>query len=108
MSSPNSLVPRELLPLPGPYVAPRTATEQRLAEIWAAALGMDRVGVEDAYHDLGGDSFLATVIVAMIQEAFAIRTPKAVLVRTPTITRLAAEIDRLRAGDPGPAEGGEP
>jgi acyl carrier protein len=106
VSSPHSLVRRELLPLPGPYVEPRTITEQRLADIWSSVLSMDRVGVEDGYHDLGGDSFLAQIIVAKIRETFGIRAPMAVLIRTPTISRLAVELDRLCEVDRSRTDGG--
>ena len=90
----ETLVLREQLPLSGPYVAPRTPTEETLAGIWREVLSMDRVGVEDAYRDLGGDSFLASVIFALIDEAFEVPVPMAILMRAPTVAKLAAEIDR--------------
>lgn len=91
----ESLVRREQLPLPSAYVEPRTATEARLAEIWSTVLSMDRVGVEDSYHDLGGDSFLATVIFGMIEETFRIELPVALLAEAATIAALAQKIDTL-------------
>lgn len=91
----QALVIREQLPLPMPYVAPRTPTERRLAEIWSAALSMDRVGVEDGYHDLGGDSFMATIIFLKIEEAFQLTIPMAVLATSPTVATLAKKIDAL-------------
>ena len=91
-----SLVMRDQLPLPMRYVAPRTPTERQLAEIWRDALSMDRVGIEDSYHDLGGDSFLATVIFTMIEEAFGTPIPMATLVGSPTIAMLAGKIDALK------------
>ena len=92
----ETLVLREQLLLRGPYIAPRTATETRLAEIWRHVLSMDRVGAEDAYRDLGGDSFLATVIFGLIAEAFEVDIPLATLVDTPTVALLAAKIDQIR------------
>jgi acyl carrier protein len=91
----DSLVRRDQLPLPSRYVEPRTSTEARLAAIWASALTMDRVGMDDRYFDLGGDSFLATVIFTMIAEEFAIDIPMAILAETPTIASLAPRIDTL-------------
>jgi acyl carrier protein len=93
--SEQPVVRREQLPLPRPYVAPRTPTERQLAEIWCTLLSMDRVGVEDAYHDLGGDSFLATTMLSMIDESFGVTIPLAALVEGPTIAGLAQRIDRL-------------
>jgi len=95
-SSPEqTLVLREQLPLPQPYEAPRTPTEQQLAAIWRTVLSMDRIGIRDTYFDLGGDSFLATAIFHSIQENFHIQAPMALLVDAPTIAELAAKIDGL-------------
>jgi acyl carrier protein len=94
------LVRREQLPLPRPYVAPRTPTEQRLTEIWQTALSMDRVGVEDGYFDLGGDSFLAATIFRMIEEKFRVSLPMAILVDSPTIAALAPKIDGFISDGP--------
>ncbi len=94
------LVQREQLPLPRPYVAPRTQTERKLAAIWCEVLTMDRIGIDDAYTDLGGDSFLASLVFAMIVEAFAISLPLSILVTSPTIAELAAKLDAFaREGD---------
>lgn len=91
----DSLVKRDELPLPREYVEPRTPTEARLADIWASVLTMDRVGVEDRYFDLGGDSFLAAVIFTMIEEHFQIEIPMAILADAPTIAALASKLDGL-------------
>jgi acyl carrier protein len=89
------LVSRALLPLRQRYLAPRTLTEKRLAEIWRIVLSMDCVGVEDGYHDLGGDSLHASIIFTMIQETFRVTLPLATLANAPTIAQLAPMIDRL-------------
>jgi acyl carrier protein len=89
----QSLVRREQLPLSAAYIAPRTPTEQRLAEIWRTVLSMDSVGVEDDYFDLGGDSLLAVAIFGRIGNTFLITIPMATLVEAPTIAKLAAWID---------------
>jgi hypothetical protein len=52
----DALIRRAQLMLVRAYVAPRTPVEERLARIWRDVLGMDAVGVEDSYYDLGGDS----------------------------------------------------
>ncbi len=89
------LVLREQLLLPKAYVAPRTATERRLAEIWRNALTMDRVGIDDNYNDLGGDSFLAAVIFDAIHSAFQATLPMAILAEAPTVAALGRKIDDL-------------
>lgn len=97
MSENSSLVRRELLPLSGRYVAPRTPTEAKLAQIWARALSMDRVGVEDRYQDLGGDSFLARVIFGEAEAEFHLELPLGLLAEAATIAQLAVRIDSLAA-----------
>ena len=88
----DALIPRAQLMLARAYVAPRTSVEERLARIWRDVLGMDAVGVEDSYYDLGGDSFLAAVIFAQIEEEFGVSIPMATLIRSPTIAQLALKI----------------
>ena len=51
------------------YVAPRTANEAVLAEIWADVIGIDRVGVHDNFFELGGDSILCLQIIARARAA---------------------------------------
>lgn len=93
------LVPREQLPLPRLYMAPRTSTEITLAEIWRMVLSMDCVGVNDGYDHLGGDSLHASIIFTMINETFRIELPMAILANASTIAELAPIIDRLVAGE---------
>lgn len=97
MPSGGSVVLRRQLSLPLPYVPPRNAAEQKLAEIWRTVLRMDRVGVDDNYNDLGGDSFIAVLMFVSIEETFDIAIPVATLLSAPTIAELAAEIERLQA-----------
>lgn len=47
-----------------PYVAPRNELEQKIAAAWQEVLGLDRVGVDDNFFDLGGDSVQAIQIIA--------------------------------------------
>jgi acyl carrier protein len=94
------LVFRDQLPLPRPYVAPRSPTEQRLAEIWRSVLSMDCVGIEDRYNDLGGDSFLATTVLSRVEDTFRVAIPMAIFAEAPTIVMLATTIDRLLTVSP--------
>ena len=55
--------------MPTPYVAPTTEVEQRMAEIWQAALGIEQIGVDDNFFDLGGDSILGIQLLARSNEA---------------------------------------
>ncbi|GAA5153248.1 MULTISPECIES: amino acid adenylation domain-containing protein [Amycolatopsis] len=51
------------------YVAPKTPLEQVIAKVWAEVLEVERVGLEDPFFALGGDSVLATMIVGRLREA---------------------------------------
>jgi acyl transferase domain-containing protein len=59
--------PQEAFPRPSldtAYVPPANETEALLAEIWQVVLGLDRVGTQDNFFDLGGDSVIGIQIVA--------------------------------------------
>src|SRR6185312_12162553 len=69
----NGKVDRRGLPAPeergqAEYVAPRTATEQVLAEVWAEVLHLERVGIHDNFFELGGHSLLATQVIARVAD----------------------------------------
>ncbi|MBP7148250.1 MAG: amino acid adenylation domain-containing protein [Acidobacteria bacterium] len=54
---------------PGTHTAPRTGAEQELAAIWQRVLGVDRVGCDDNFFDLGGDSLRSVQVVAEARRA---------------------------------------
>ncbi|CAM3627150.1 non-ribosomal peptide synthase/polyketide synthase [Kibdelosporangium persicum] len=72
--TPNGKVDRKALPDPDmapehDHVEPRTPVERALAQIWAAVLGVGRVGVHDNFFDLGGDSILSIQVVSRARNA---------------------------------------
>jgi thioesterase domain-containing protein/aryl carrier-like protein len=76
-----------------PYVAPRTPLEQRLAEIWADVLGVDAVGVHDDFFELGGQSILATRLVARVREELGGEVTVASLLTAPTLEDMAKAVE---------------
>jgi len=62
MRSAGDLQPRPSLKTP--YVAPRNELEEKIASAWQQVLGIDRIGVDDNFFDLGGDSVQAIQIIA--------------------------------------------
>ncbi|HYO11588.1 MAG TPA: amino acid adenylation domain-containing protein, partial [Thermoanaerobaculia bacterium] len=79
-----------------PYIPPRTPIEEVVAGLWASALGLERVGVEDNFLDLGGNSLLAMRLIASIRQVFEVQLPFRVLFRTPTVAGVSAHIEKMR------------
>ncbi|GLX92996.1 type I polyketide synthase [Herbidospora sp. NBRC 101105] len=77
------------------YAAPRTETETAVAEVWAAYLGIDRVGVHDPFFDLGGNSLVGMAMVIAIEKELGVPIAPAVLFEHPTVAEFAAAV----AGD---------
>ncbi|MFJ4591179.1 MULTISPECIES: amino acid adenylation domain-containing protein [unclassified Kitasatospora] len=107
----NGKVDRRRLPAPtGPdtavaaRVAPRGRKEELLARIWAQTLGVERVGVEDSFFDLGGDSILSIQVVARARRA-GLRLDAQDVFLHQTVAELAAVATEV--GD-GAAEGRPP
>jgi phthiocerol/phenolphthiocerol synthesis type-I polyketide synthase E len=65
------------------------ATTRELARIWQQLLGVESVGVDQNYFDLGGDSVLAVHLFAEIETVFKVKLPLATLFEAPTIEELA-------------------
>jgi amino acid adenylation domain-containing protein len=82
---------REASPQPSikEYVAPRTATEEVLANLWTEVLGVERVGINDDFFALGGHSLLATQLLSRVQKIFRVDLPLRKLFETPTVLGLA-------------------
>jgi amino acid adenylation domain-containing protein/non-ribosomal peptide synthase protein (TIGR01720 family) len=60
----------------GECAAPHTDAERRLAEIWSAVLGVERVGIHDNFFELGGDSILSIQVIARAKQAGLHLTPR--------------------------------
>ncbi len=93
--TPSGKVDRKALPEPdgGPapgFVAPRTAVEEVLAEIWAELLGIAQIGVHDNFFERGGHSLLAVLLMARIEKRLGKTLPLAALFSAPTLEALAA------------------
>ena len=85
------------------YVAPRTVMEERLVEVWQNVLGVDRVGVEDDFFAIGGNSLVAVQLVAQLRRALRVKLPMRTLFETPTVSGLVKRVEELRAGSDGSA-----
>lgn len=75
-----------------PYVAPRNELEESIAAIWQSVLGIDRVGMNDGFVELGGHSLMAIQLIARVREMFETELSVAKLYNTPTVAGLTAAI----------------
>ncbi|NLG50019.1 MAG: amino acid adenylation domain-containing protein [Chloroflexi bacterium] len=100
--TPNGKVDRKALPDPdglrpeleATFVMPRNEAERTIAAIWAEVLGVDKVGVEDNFFDLGGHSLAAAKVYARLQETFERSFSMVELFKYPTVSLLAEYISQ--------------
>ncbi len=76
-------------------MAPRTPTERRLVSIWEEVLGLESVGVEDHFFEIGGHSLLAVRLLGAIRDAFSVDLPFQELFAVPTVATSAARLEAL-------------
>ena len=78
--------------LDGDYVAPDNDIERTLAGFWEDLLGVNNVGVEDSFFDLGGHSLIAVRLFSKIRKTYDVDLPISVLFEAPTIRSCATLI----------------
>jgi len=109
--NPNGKLDRATLPRPDwsagtTRVAPRTDAERVLAEIWTEVLGLDELGVEDNFFEVGGDSILSIRLVSKARLAGFEISPNDVFLHQ-TVAALAAAVRQVRRSrtEQGPVTG---
>jgi amino acid adenylation domain-containing protein len=105
---PNGKINRKGLPRPQDsgdmpsaeaFVAPGTALETQLAEIWRDLLRLPRVGIDDNFFDIGGHSMLAMRLMARISKETGQKLPLSALLEAPTVRQMAARLGDTHPGD---------
>ncbi|MCE0559410.1 HAD-IIIC family phosphatase, partial [Motilimonas sp. E26] len=97
----NGKVDRKGLPTPDyeggshTYVAPSTEVEQALCDLWQELLGVSRVGVEDNFFALGGDSIKATRLIAKVKKELKFSISLRDLYTNPTVHGIAVSVEHL-------------
>jgi natural product biosynthesis luciferase-like monooxygenase protein len=100
--TPNGKVDRRALPDSSgarpegtaPYAPPSTATERMVADVWREVLGVHRVGLDDSFFDLGGNSLLVVVARARLLDRRDGGLSLVDMFQYPTVRALAGAIDR--------------
>jgi len=112
---PSGKIDRRALPRPDQkrpehakaFVMPRTATERVVANAWREVLGVDRVGMDDNFFDLGGHSLLLVRLHSRLKETLNIGNSIIDLFRYPTVGAFSRFLDSKNSSDPGVHPAGE-
>ncbi|MGF1991570.1 MAG: amino acid adenylation domain-containing protein [Nostoc sp. ZfuVER08] len=95
----NGKIDRRALPIPDmeqnreiDFVPPHTPTEEAIANIIAAVLGLKQVGIHDNFFELGGHSLLATQVISRLQQTLNIELPLRSLLASPTVAGLSEAV----------------
>jgi thioesterase domain-containing protein/acyl carrier protein len=76
------------------YRAPANDIEETLAGIYAQVLGLERVGVDNSFFDLGGDSISAMRLIAAINKSLDVQLTVRTLFAAPTVSSLSQQLDK--------------
>lgn len=105
---PNGKTDRDALPRPPAhrpdidtiYAAPRTDAEAMLVQIWQEILGVEGIGIDDPFLELGGDSLSAVQVANYIRKAFQIRLSLSDILRTESIRQIGRLVEQKTGDDP--------
>jgi acyl carrier protein len=75
------------------YEPPGTPVEEILAGIWQEVLRVERVGIQDNFFDLGGDSITGMRVISRVRQAFEVPISIAVIFTGPTVAQLAEQVE---------------
>jgi amino acid adenylation domain-containing protein len=108
--TPSGKVDRRSLPQPDrrvldqhlSFVAPRHAVEVQLAQIWSDVLQLPKIGVNDDFFELGGDSLIAMRLMQAIAQQFGQALPLATLLAHRTIAEMAMVLQSVSHPLPQP------
>ncbi|OJZ74415.1 non-ribosomal peptide synthetase [Mycobacterium paraffinicum] len=95
----RAALPQPQIAAAAEYRDPATPTERRIAALFSALLGHDRVGVDDSFFDLGGHSLVATKLVAAIRSECGVEVGIRDIFELATVGSLAERVDQLGSGE---------
>jgi acyl transferase domain-containing protein/acyl carrier protein len=80
----------------GEYIAPNGEVELKVAQLWESLLGINGIGADDSFFELGGNSLLLTQLLAQIRKAFRQELSLTSLFERPTIADIARMIIQVQ------------
>ena len=84
------------------YAPPETDIEKKVAALWADAVRLDRIGIDDHFLEIGGQSLQAVLLLSHVQEMFGVEVQFKEFLDAPTVRKLSEHIEAaLRAGAGG-------
>ena len=97
--TPNGKVDRKALPEPvveasSNYRAPQTARQEILCSLFAEVLGVPRVGLDDSFFDLHGESLMAMRLISSIQDRLSIELLVSDIFDAPTVAELDQQVEK--------------
>ena len=102
----NGKVDRKALPPPegvpdvrASYITPRTAVEEILAGIWADVLGLECVGIDESFFEIGGHSLSAIRAISRVRRDLDVEIRLRSLFEAPTVAKLACLISNSSSTD---------
>ncbi|BAZ20907.1 beta-ketoacyl synthase [Kalymmatonema gypsitolerans NIES-4073] len=81
------------------YVEPSNDFERKIADIWQELLGVEQVGLDDNFFDLGGHSLIATQMVSQLRKDFKVELSLRHIFQAPTVAALALAIEDILIGE---------
>ncbi len=101
----NGKVDKKALPAPdlvsrsaSSFVAPENDLQRRVSEIWCHVLGLERIGIDDSFFDIGGHSLLAVQLVRRVESEIGLPCELSDLFAESTIRKLTAVLGKPREG----------
>ncbi|SFK99920.1 non-ribosomal peptide synthetase [Brevibacillus centrosporus] len=99
----NGKIDKRLLPPPNSelhtdngYSAPRSETEKSIAKIYSQLLQIKKIGINDNFFEIGGNSLVATQLISRIRDLFQVDLLFSKLFNNPTVAKLSNVIDSLK------------
>lgn len=104
----NGKVDRKALPEPevkssAEYAAPRSDMEREISQIWRQVLGLESVGINDNFFDVGGNSLKIMKLSAELKRRLGIEAPTAKLFQYPSVASFTRYIENENSAGIGPA-----